>query len=175
MSHTQLISTVSGSGALPGRSASDSQSLNSRDTAVRAFTDFRDARPIVVDESRQIDDALGDMIRTGVRALLVMRDQGVTGLITSYDIQGERPLQFLQTSNYSRHQDICVGDIMTPWAQLRAIDVTTVTTMTAVDLLESLDDSGLTHLIVIECHANPSPVVRGIVSRHWLARQLGIA
>jgi CBS domain containing-hemolysin-like protein len=175
MSNTLFISTVSGSGALPGRSVSESSPLNSRDTAIRAFTDFKDERPIVVDERRQIDDALGDMIHSGVRALLVMQDQSVTGLITSYDIQGERPLQFLQMSNYSRHRDICVGDIMTPWAQLRAIDVTTLTTMTTFDLLESLDDSELTHLIVIECHANPSPVVRGIVSRFWLARQLGIA
>lgn len=175
MNHTQFISTVSGSGALPGSSAFDSQPLDSRDAAVRAFTDFNDERPIVVDESRQIDDALGDMIRSGVRALLVMRDQSVTGLITSYDIQGERPLQFLRISNYTRHRDICVGDIMTPWAQLRAIDVTTLATMTTFELLESLDGSGLTHLIVIECHANPSPVVRGIVSRHWLARQLRIA
>ena len=36
------------------------------------------------------------MIRFGVRALLVVRDQRTMGLITSYDIQGERPLQFLQ-------------------------------------------------------------------------------
>jgi CBS domain-containing protein len=175
MSNTIIISTVSGSGALPGRSVSDSPPLNSNDSAVRAFTDFKDERPIVVDESRQIDDALDDMIRSGVRALLVMRDQSITGLITSYDIQGERPLQYLRMSNYSRHRDICVGDVMTPWAELRAIDVATLTAMTTFDLLESLDDSGLTHLIVVEGHASPSPVVRGLVSRHWLARQLGIA
>jgi CBS-domain-containing membrane protein len=63
----------------------------------------------VADEERQIDESLQDMIRHGVRALLVTREDRVTGLITSYDIQGEKPLQFLQNSNYRRHQDICVG------------------------------------------------------------------
>jgi hypothetical protein len=34
------------------------------------------------------------MILAEVRALLVVKGDVVTGLITSYDIQGERPLRF---------------------------------------------------------------------------------
>src|SRR5580658_5233514 len=101
-------------GVLPRRSVSDGQFLDPGDPAIHAITDFTREHPVTVDEERQIDAALEDMIRVGVRALLVVRDQRIVGLITSYDIQGERPLQFLQTSNYSRHQDIRVGHIMTP-------------------------------------------------------------
>jgi CBS-domain-containing membrane protein len=50
-----------------------------------------------VTEDRSIDDALRDMMLAGVRALLVVREDAVTGLVTSYDIQGERPLQFLRS------------------------------------------------------------------------------
>jgi len=107
---------------MPRRAVSDGQFLDPGDPAIHAITDFTREHPVTVDEERQIDAALDDMIRLGVRALLVAREQRIVGLITSYDIQGERPLQFLQTSNYSRHQDIRVGHIMTPWEKLLTLD-----------------------------------------------------
>jgi len=77
---------------------------------------------VTVTEDRSIDDALRDMMLAGVRALLVVSEDAVTGLITSYDIQGERPLQFLLTSNYTRHDEIEVGHIMTPWERVPRLD-----------------------------------------------------
>src|ERR1700733_8446960 len=107
MKNASLISTKHFDvGVLPRRSVSDGQFLDLNDPAILAVTDFTREHPATVDEERQIDDALADMVRLGVRALLVVREQRIIGLITSYDIQGERPLQFLQTSNYTRHQDI---------------------------------------------------------------------
>src|SRR3984885_13965636 len=117
-----LTTRIFSEAVLPRRSVSDGQFLDPSDPAIHAITDFTREHPVTVDDERQIDDALGDMIHLGVRAMLVMRGQRIVGLITSYDIQGERPLQFLQTSNYSRHQDIRVGHIMTPWADLLAVD-----------------------------------------------------
>ena len=58
---------------------------------MHVVTDFLLEQPVTVPEERSIDDALREMIRGGVRALLVMRGEVVTGLITSYDIQVERP------------------------------------------------------------------------------------
>jgi CBS domain-containing protein len=158
---------------LPHRAVSDGQYLDPSDPAIHAITDFTREHPATVDEERQIDDALGDMIRLGVRALLVMHEQRIVGLITSYDIQGERPLQFLQTSNYSRHQDIRVGHIMTPWDRLLAVDWEIIQGARAGDLLHVLDDAAITHLLVIERGKNnSSPIVRALVSRARLARQL---
>src|SRR6202789_2523339 len=135
---------------LPRRSVSDGQFLDPSDPAIHAITDFTREHPVTVDEERQIDAALDDMIRLGVRALLVVREQRIVGLITSYDIQGERPLQFLQTSNYSRHQDICVGHIMTPWDKLLAVDWESIQAARAGDLLQVLEEAGLTHLGGVE-------------------------
>ena len=93
MKSASLMSTTSFSqAALPRRSISDGQFLDASDPAIHALTDFTREHPVTVDEERQIDDALGDMIHLGVRAMLVMREQRIVGLITSYDIQGERPL-----------------------------------------------------------------------------------
>lgn len=158
---------------LPRRAVSDGRFLDPSDPAIHAITDFTREHPVTVDEERQIDDALGDMIRLGVRAMLVMREQRIVGLITSYDIQGERPLQFLQTSTYTRHQEIRVGHIMTPWDKLLALDWDGIQAARAGDLLHVLDEAGLTHLLVIERgKKNASPIVRALVSRARLARQL---
>ena len=68
---------------LPRRSVSDGQFLELGDPAIHAITDFTREYPVTVDEERQIDDALHDMIHLGVRAMLVMREQRIVGLITS--------------------------------------------------------------------------------------------
>src|ERR1700737_4174363 len=158
---------------LPRRSISDGQFLDPSDPAILAIPDFTREHPVTVDEERQIDDALHDMIRLGVRAMLVVREQRIVGLITSYDIQGERPLQFLQTSTYTRHQDVRVGHIMTPWDKLLAVDWESIQSIRAGDLLHALEDAGITHLLVIEAgKKNTVPIVRALVSRARLARQL---
>src|SRR5580704_18987918 len=117
-----------GEAALPRRAVLDGQPMELSDPAIYAITDFKREYPVTVDAERQIDDALTDMIRLGVRALLVSKEQRLVGLITSYDIQGERPIQFLQSSNYSRHQDIRVVDVMTAWEELAALDWETIET-----------------------------------------------
>jgi CBS domain-containing protein len=174
MSSASLMPTLSfREGVLPRRSVSDGQFLDPSDPAIHAITDFTREHPVTVDEERQIDAALDDMIRLGVRALLVVREQRVVGLITSYDIQGERPLQFLQTSTYTRHQDIRVGHIMTPWDRLLAVDWASIQSARAGDLMQVLEDTGMTHLLVIEGgKKNSPPIVRALLSRARLARQL---
>jgi DeoR family transcriptional regulator, catabolite repression regulator len=162
-----------GGAVLARRSVQDGQSLQPGDPAVHAITDFMREYPVTVDAERQIDDALNDMIRLGVRALLVANGQHLAGLITSYDIQGEKPIQFLQSSNYTRHQDIRVGDIMTPWDQLLAVDWETIESARAGDLLRAFEQSGLTHLLVIEVDKkNSTSTVRALASRTRLVRQL---
>src|SRR5450631_605795 len=174
MKSSSLVPAINfAEGALPRRSVFDGQFLDPGDLAIHAITDFTREHPITVDEERQIDAALDDMIRFGVRAMLVLREQRIVGLITSYDIQGERPLQFLQTSNYSRHQDVRVGDIMTPWDKLLAVDWDSIQSARAGDLLNVLEEAGMTHLLVIETNKkNSSPIVRALASRARLARQL---
>jgi CBS-domain-containing membrane protein len=173
MEHTSLMSTLNFvGGVLPRRSVTDGQFLDPGDPAIHAITDFTREHPVTVDAERQIDDALTDMIRVGVRALLVFRDQRIVGLVTSYDIQGERPIQFLQSSNYRHHRDIRVADIMTPWEDLAALDWKTVQTLRAGDLFHVFEETGLTHLIVIEPDRKGAAIVRALVSRARLARQL---
>lgn len=173
MKSTTLVSTVSfEAGTLPRRTVADGQALSLNDPALLAITDFTREYPVTVAADRQIDDALGDMVSLGVRALLVRNDHRIVGLLTSYDIQGERPIQFLQSSNYRHHHEIRVADIMTPWDALKAIHWGTLQAMSAGDLLHLLEEANLTHAIVVEAHRDTPCVVRALVSRARLIRQL---
>jgi hypothetical protein len=162
-----------GDPVLPRRSILDGARLEPGDPAIYAITDFKRDYPMTVEAERQIDDALTDMIRLGVRALLVAKDQRLVGLVTSYDIQGERPMQFLQSSNFSRHQDIRVMDVMTPWEELFALDWESVESARAGELLAVFERRNLTHLLVVEVDRKVAhSVVRALASRSRLLRQL---
>jgi hypothetical protein len=162
-----------GDPVLPRRSILDGQRLDPGDPAIYAITDFKRDYPMTVEPERQIDDALTDMIRLGVRALVVAKEQRLVGLLTSYDIQGERPMQFLQSSNYSRHQDIRVMHIMTPWDELLALDWESVESARAGELWALFQRTNLTHMLIVEVDRKTShSVVRALASRARLVRQL---
>ena len=61
------------------------------------------------------------MIACGVRLLFVNDPQGnLAGLITTTDIQGEKPLLYV-TNNGGSRNDISAKDLMTPLAKLEGI------------------------------------------------------
>ena len=151
----------------------DEARLAVTDPAVQVVTDFVLERPVTVPEECSIDAALREMIRAGVRALLVLRDEVVTGLITSYDIQGERPLQFLAESGYRRHDELEVGHIMTPWERVATLDWQALGRAQIADLAAFFRTSAATHVVVSEDLNEGGAVVRGLISRTRLERCLG--
>lgn len=143
-----------------------------------AMTDFSCERPVIVSPERHVDDALHDMIISGIRALLVLNDTTVLGLITAADILGTRPIQFLQNplcqGSPCRRRDVHVADIMTPWTALRLLNFASVAAATAGDLVDHFSDTDATHLLIIEPANRGGNIVRGLLSRTRLVRQLGI-
>lgn len=140
--------------------------------ATSVMTDFTLESPVTVAADRFIDDALQDMIAAGVRALLVMRGEIVVGLITSYDIQGERPMQFLDASGFTRHGDIEVGHIMTPWDEVPAIDLPWIRSASVSDVIERFRHKCNSHFVVVEYADQGGAFVRGMFSRTQIERQL---
>lgn len=143
------------------------------DSAARILTDFTWDAPVTVAADRFIDDALRDMIAAGVRALLVMRGEVVVGLITSYDIQGERPLQFLDASGFARHSDIEVGHIMTPWDMVPTVDLPWASSASVADVVARFQRKRGSHFMVVEYPEQGGAFVRGMFSRAEVERQLG--
>jgi len=144
--------------------------------ALDVMTDLASETAHVVAPDRHIDAALHDMILFGVRLLLVVHEQVVTGIVTSYDIMGERPIQFLQDPFRStvphRHADVRVADIMTPIANVRPLRMKWVSRASVADVAALFRSTDETHLLVADDEPDGSVVIRGIFSRTRLERQL---
>ena len=160
-------------GLLPTRQPAEyPHELKPKDPALHAMTDFTHKIAITVAPETPIDAALNDMVRLCVRSLLVVKADSVIGLITSYDIEGPRMARFEEQAAATRREDIRVSDIMTEWDDLPTLDWHTVQTATIADLLEIFEGIGVMHLLVVESDDNGADVVRGLISRTRIERQL---
>jgi CBS domain containing-hemolysin-like protein len=166
------LANAGGIGKAHSREAAERR-LGLTEPAVQLATDFLWQQPLTVPEELSIDDALREMIRGGVRALLVVRDGVVSGLITSYDIQGERPLQFLSASGYRRHDEIEVGHIMTPWERVPTLDWQSLDRAQVAEVAAFFKSTTATHVVILEQTDRETSAVRGLISRTRLERQLG--
>jgi DeoR family transcriptional regulator, catabolite repression regulator len=153
--------------------AAEARRLTLNDPAVLVATDFTREAPVTVTEDRPIDEALRDMIIAGVRALLVIHGDLVSGLITSYDIQGERPLKFLRATSYTRHDEIEVGHVMTPWDRVLRVNWPWIARARVHEIVELFRRTDATHLVVVENVEHRGVFVRALISRARVARQLG--
>jgi signal-transduction protein with cAMP-binding, CBS, and nucleotidyltransferase domain len=154
--------------------AAQARRVQLSDPATLVMTDFTREPPATVTEDRSIDDALEDMVLAGVHALLVVRGDLVTGLITSYDIQGDRPLILLMAPSYRRPDQIAVGEIMTPWDQVPKLDWSLVNAARVFELARAFRRASATHLVVVEDLEHKGAFVRALISRRRLNRQLGL-
>jgi CBS domain-containing protein len=162
------------SAVLPRRAIGTGNLIQLYDPAINAMNDFTREYPVTVDEDRQIGAALNDMARLGVRSFLVMNELQVVGFITSYDIEGERPIQYIQQFHDVRRNEVQVGQIMTRWHDLVTLSWSAVKTARVADVLQTLRGTDLMHLLVVDAQSDASPVVRGLFSRARIERQLGL-
>ena len=145
--------------------------------ASEVMTDLRRISAASTDGDTTIEAANRVMIARGVRALFVTDDaRQVLGIITSTDIQGEKPIQFAQERGM-RHGDVLVRDIMTSADRLEILDYWDVERARVGDVVATLRLAGRQHALVVEkIPGTPQgeETVRGIFSLTQIARQLGI-
>ena len=144
--------------------------------AMLVMTDLRQVTAVTVEASVSIDWALNRMKESGVRLLLVADSHDdVEGLITSTDIQGEKPMQLLKELGGQR-SDLRVRDIMIPAEALEVMRLEDVLKARVGDVVVTLKRVGRRHALVedIEPHTG-RPAVRGIFSISQIGKQLGIA
>lgn len=141
--------------------------------AVLCMTDLRLVTPVTVAPQVPIRQALEQMIVSGVRLLLVTQDQNrLLGLITSTDIQGEKPLRLMHDRNM-RFDEILVHEIMTTTTDLEVIEIEDIRRATVGNLVATMERSGRRHALVVEPGAEGGDAIRGIISATQLSRQLG--
>lgn len=148
--------------------------------ALELMTDFHRTPAISIHAATPIEDALKQMIFSGVRLLFVVDAEfNVLGTITSYDIQSEKPMLYLQSRDCRigtcTRDDVLAQDIMTPvhsWRVLKYVDVTEATLGNIVQTFRTL---GARHLIVLDAiSARGMQSMRGLFSASAVERALGI-
>jgi len=146
--------------------------------AVEGMTDFDKECPVVVDAERPIEAALTEMHLLGVRSMVVIHGERVVGLITAEVIEGERPIQFLHSTDClqdrCRHSDIRVADIMTPWDALPTLALEDIARASLGQVASAMQTARADHLAVVEPDVDSGCLlIRGLFSRARLERHLG--
>jgi len=153
-------------------------SISLDDNALSVMTDVQKASAITVQGITPIDQALEHMIQSGVRSLFVLDSEShVLGLVTSYDIQGEKPIRYLQSLDCTHRTccrgDVLVKDIMEPMDKLKNLDFEKVRNATVGNIVATFRRTGRKHLVVVAHNRDQAePTIRGIFSATQLERQL---
>jgi len=151
------------------------RSVDSDSPALSVMTDLSQSRLVTVRAGTGLDEALDLMIRAGVRMLMVIDDrQRIVGLVTSRDINGEKPIHFASEQRVTRNT-IQIADIMTAKSHMEVLQFADVERAHVGDIIQTLRESARQHAVVVQ--QNPGGdemLLRGLFSITQIGRQLGI-
>jgi CBS domain-containing protein len=134
------------------------------DPAITVMTDFRERSSVAIAAGTTVDAALEHMKHAGVRCAFVTDPaRRVVGLVTAYDIMGEKPMRYLRDTP-GKHQDVVVDNIMTRLADWRTADVKDLERLTVAAVAAVFDETQLTHIPVMEAHGRGAARLRGLLS-----------
>jgi CBS domain-containing protein len=137
------------------------------------MTDLRRVAAATIGADKTVEEANQTMILRGVRLLLVTEaGRQMTGMITAHDILGEKPLR-IGRERGARFSEILVRDVMVPYDELDAIEMTEVVNAQVGSVVATLKHNGRQHALVVD-REGERQMVRGIFSASQIARQLGI-
>ncbi|TAJ78219.1 MAG: CBS domain-containing protein [Gallionellaceae bacterium] len=139
------------------------------DPATSVMTDFRVRALFKVDPEDTLDEALQKMKIAGLRiGFVVDSAEKIHGMITSYDIMGEKPMRYLQSVGFAdrgvTHKDIKVKDIMEKPEDWVSTEIKNVETVTVQGVLDAFQRTGRTHLPVLDHRDGKEHHLRGLFS-----------
>jgi len=125
------------------------------ESACLVMTDFRTSPMITTPASTSIELALQQMKLSGARFTFVVDERGtLVGSVTSYDIQGEQPIRYMQSVGGSHltfaWRDVTVENIMKPVAEWQVLEHGAVARLTIGELATLMSDVGMRYLVVVE-------------------------
>lgn len=146
------------------------------DPAVDSMTDLRQVTLQLVSPTTPLKMVRERMIKGGFRMLLVAEPDGtVRGLITSRDLEGDKPLK-IQEKTGTRLEDLLVRDIMTLKGKLEVLSMADVLRAKVGDIVVTLREIGRQHAMVMDTDQDTDkPAIRGIFSLSQIGRQLGLS
>jgi CBS domain-containing protein len=155
--------------------AGENRRVTVTDPATLVMTDFKRVRALTIQGTATMQDAHDKMIANGVRLLLVVdAKNAVTGLITSTDIAGEKPVRVVQERRIGR-AEVLVADVMTPRDRLEVVDMDDLLFARVGHVVATLEAVGRRHALVIDTDDGGNQTVRGLFSATQVETQLGMS
>ena len=153
---------------LPDRVSAD-------DPAVQVMTDLSQVTAYTTELDAPLSKALETMVKRGVRLLLVRDGDGrIAGLVTSRDIEGEKPGRILAKAG-GDWEDLRVADIMTLKPKLEVLLMDDVRNARVGDIISTLRRMNRQHAMAVDTDpATGKPAVRGIFSMSQIGLLLGL-
>ncbi|HSD60441.1 MAG TPA: CBS domain-containing protein [Burkholderiales bacterium] len=150
----------------------DARQVSLESPALEVMTDFTRVRPLTIQAHATMEHAQQRMASHHVHLLLVTDEGGrLAGLITSTDIEGEKPVRVVHERGI-RRAEILVSDVMTPLERLEVLDMDDVLHARVGHVVATLRAVGRQHAMIVDFH-NGAMKVRGLFSVSQVARQLG--
>lgn len=145
------------------------------DPAVHVMTDLSQVTAFTTELATPLGKALETMVKRGVRMLLVRDVDGqIVGLITSRDIEGNKPDRILAKAGGS-WEDLLVADIMTLKPKLEVLLMEDVLNARVGDIIATLRQVNRQHAMVLDSDPDTGkPLVRGIFSLSQIGLSLGL-
>lgn len=149
--------------------------VTENDPALHVMTDLSQVTAYTTELSTLLSKALEMMVKRGVRMLLVRDADGqIVGLLTSRDIEGEKPQRILAKAG-GAWEDLVVADIMTLKPKLEVLLMEDVLKARVGDIIATLRHVNRQHAMVLDREPRTSqPAVRGIFSLSQIGLQLGL-
>jgi len=154
-----------------------------QDRALPMMTDLRHQARVTVFAAQQVDEALEDMARAGVKFAFVVEDdpgRRLVGCVTAYDIQGEKPMRHLQSVDCSldtcSRDDVRVCHVMERVDEWQVLELDVVRSARIGQIVATMRALSRRHLIVVDpTEVEGPPVICGLLSATALERCTGIA
>ncbi len=145
------------------------------DPALTVMTDLSQVTAYTTELTTPLNKALDTMIRRGVRLLLARdTDRQIVGLITSRDIEGEKPARILAKAG-GAWEDLLVADIMTLQPKLEVLRMEDVANARVGDIVATLRQTNRQHAMVVDADPETGkPAIRGLFSLSQIGLQLGL-
>ncbi|MFT5592755.1 MAG: putative transcriptional regulator [Oceanicoccus sp.] len=147
--------------------------LNLEDSAISVMTDHRLEKAPVCRTTTSLESASKQMANEKTSMLLVENKKGqIVGLLSSADIAGEKPIQFINETKKKR-SEIKVGHLMSNVENMPVLDIQDVLHSKIGDVLHTLNDIG-SEYILVTTNNGAETCIRGIFSARHIARSLNI-
>ena len=149
------------------------KTLSLDDNAISVLSDYRLEQAPHCHNGLSLDAAMSKMQKAGTNLLLVSNDaQQIIGLISSADISGEKPIQYVKDTGKKRDQ-IKIKHLMTSIEDIPVISTQEAINAQIGDILSTLNSVASEYILVTTQEYN-STAIRGVFSARVIAKSLNI-